>query len=161
MSNNESDNQEIDELQKATPKKKDKRAKLFSRRKRRQPPPMWKIIDKVFAQSVGIAVNQKSEKSTVFEAINQVLDQELGKGRRKALKIKRKYETYAKAHPKVIVHAHDDEELAEIYREFCRTGRHPGQKPPSKAELEEAREWQNLSHEDAAEIYQASLKREN
>lgn len=150
MSNNESDKQA----------KKEEVGRSLGRQRRR-PPPRWKLIDKVLAQPVGIKVNGTLEKGTVFEAINLMLDQEIGKGRKRALRIKRKYEAYASARPKVIVRPDLDVELlAEIYADFCRTGVIAGVKPrkPSKAELEEAKEWQNLSPEEAAEVYQASIK---
>jgi len=162
MSNNQDDKKETNPSPKPALTKKEKLAKFIMRQKRRRPPPMWEIIDEVFAQRVGINVNGTPEDGTVFEAINLKLDQEIGKGRGKALKIKRKYEAYASEHPKVIVRSDsDDQLLAELYRDFCKPGPLPGMKPrkPSKAEIEEAKEWQNLTHEEAAEVYNALNKK--
>ena len=115
MSNNQDDKKETNPSPKPALTKKEKLAKFIMRRKRRRPPPMWEIIDEVFAQRVGINVNGTPEDGTVFEAINLKLDQEIGKGRGKALKIKRKYEAYASEHPKVIVRSDSDDQLLEHF----------------------------------------------
>ena len=71
------------------------------------------------------------------------------------------YEAYAAARPKVVIEPDISvEEATRIYGEFCRTGHFPVSKPrkQSKAELEWAKEWANLTLEEAGAAHEAFRK---
>jgi hypothetical protein len=157
---NEEVKHNTDTTPQATAKKKAGRSSTYTVRKRALPPPICKIIEKAFKQPVAIKRNGEAWEGTAFEGIMLTIEREIAKGKKSALPIKRQYEVYAAARPKVIIREEMDyEEAARAYAEFCRTGVWLGRKPPklSKAD-QEMFITPDMTQEEAAEIYEATLK---
>jgi hypothetical protein len=142
-----------------TAKKKAGRSPTYTPRKRRRPPPMHTIIEKAFKQPAAITRNGEVWRGTTFEGIMLTIEREIAKGKKSAVAVKRKYEAYAKARPKVIVREEmDPDEAARMYGEFCKTGVWRGLKPKKSKIDQDLCITPNMTHEEAAEIYKAFLE---
>ena len=115
-----------------------KRAKKLSR-----------TIKEIFAKEIDLVENENKKRVTVFEAILRQLWRKQSQGSRRAMRVLKKYEAFAKTKPTYFMMPDQSEkELAEAYeRSFV------GEGPRDTS-------WDHLTPSEAEARYEASFSQE-
>jgi Family of unknown function (DUF5681) len=126
---------------------------------RRRPikiPSIAEMIDREFFRKVPVKERGVARKLTVYEVILLRLFPGVAQGSKRAIRIRKKYQAYAQAHPTVVYvpAASPEESAAEFEKLFL--GVQYG--PMTKEDAEYHQAWSELTPKEAAEVYEETLK---
>jgi len=117
-------------------------------------PDVADMIDAKFAKKVSLTEKGVKQRLTGFEVILLQLNQHITQGSKRALRILKKYRTYAQAHLTIIHEVEEEsEDAAAAFAELLK----PRLGPLTKEEAEYNEAFSKLTPAEAAEIYRELL----
>ena len=130
---------------KTDPKTLWKKGQCGNPRKRRpcRIPSVAGMIDDAFVKKVSVRENGVARPATAFEVILRQLLLKMAQGNTRAIKIHRKYQAYAQAHPTLVYEPPIDPEKAAA--EFKRLLESDWLRPRTKEEKEYDEAWERLT----------------
>jgi hypothetical protein len=146
---------------KTDPKTRWKKGQCGNPRKKRplKIPTMASMVDDIFTKVVSARKRGAQQRLTGFEVILLRLLPEIGNGKKKAIRIWKKYQAYAQAHPTIIKVAKEEADSAASAAWFRELAQNLEPKTKEEAEYDEA--FRRLTAVEAAEEYRQLIHSQN